>query len=398
MKIARIATVPFFLQSHLRGQIRAIAAAGHEVALISSDGPEVADLATIPGVRFHGIEIPRKIAPFRDLIALWALTRLFRREQYDIVHSTTPKAGLLTAIAGWLAGVPVRMHTFTGQVWMEKRGVTRYLAKTADRLTAALNTQCYADSSSQRDFIVAEGVAAPQQIKVLEAGSLAGVELHRFDPERWRSERHAIRAELRIDPGVIVISFIGRMTRDKGIQELVTAFQMLRRDGVECVLLLVGPRDPDWHALSPEVRHAMGHDPAICCVGYSNQPERYLAISDVFCLPSYREGFGNVAIEAAAMGVPAIGTDIVGLRDAIVGGKTGLLVPPKDANALAGALATLMTDPELRRSMGEQGRLRATAQFDARRINAAVIEEYEKPPQRFRRDGEHAGENNRKAG
>lgn len=399
MKIARIATVPFFLQSHLRGQIRAIVAAGHEVALISSDGPEVPDLSVISGTCFRCIEIPRKIAPIRDLIALWKLIKLFRRERYDIVHSTTPKAGLLTAIAGRVAGVPVRLHTFTGQVWMEKRGTTRYLAKMADRLTAFLDSQCYADSASQRDFMVAEGIAGAAQIKVLEAGSLAGVELQRFDPKRWAPQRHTIREELRISRSAVVISFIGRVTRDKGIQELVTAFQSLRRGSAECVLLLVGPRDPDWHDLSSEVRDALERDPSIICVGYSSEPERYLAITDIFCLPSYREGFGNVAIEAAAMGVPTVGTEIVGLRDAIVGGKTGLLVPPKDATALARALATLMADPELRRTMGEQGRLRASANFDARRINAAVIEEYARLHTRSGRDGEaNVRRHSRKAG
>ncbi len=378
MRICRTATVPFFLQNHLREQIRATVAAGHEVTLVSSAGQEVAALKNLPGIRFHQIEIPREIAPVRDLIALWHLFRLFRRERFDVVHSTTPKAGMLTAIAAYLARVPIRLHTFTGQVWMEKRGLVRFLAKAGDRVTAALNTQCYADSFSQRDFILAERVAKPSQIRVLGSGSLAGVDLRRFDLAAWVPRREAIRAELGLPVGAKVISFIGRLTRDKGLDELVSAFQALRNRGMNCVLLLIGPQDTDWDTLSPKARQAIEHDPAIRSMGYSSEPERFLAVTDVFCLPSYREGFGNVVIEAAAMGVPTVGTDIVGLRDSIVDGETGVLVPPKDAAALAKALDRLLADEPQRARIGEQARARAVAQFDAQIVNAGVIAEYQR--------------------
>ncbi len=377
MKIARVATIPFVLQNHLRGQICATIAAGHEVTLISSEGPEVPLLAAIPGVRFHHIEIPRNISPLRDALALWKLFTLFRRERYDIVHSTTPKAGLLTAVAARLAGIALRLHTFTGQVWMERRGLTRFLAKLGDRVTARLNTHCYADSPSQREFIVAERVAAPEHVAVLEAGSIAGVDLARFDPAAW-SNKESLRASLGIPQDLTVVTFIGRLTRDKGIEELVKAFESLRAAGADCLLVLVGPRDPDWNVLAAEVRHSVETDPFIRAIGYSQEPERYLAVTDIFCLPSYREGFGNVALEAAAMGVPAVGTDIVGLRDAIVDGETGLLVPARHADALARALGRLMADGALRRSMGEKARRRAVARFDARHVNAAVILDYQR--------------------
>ena len=376
MKIARIATIPFFLQNHLREQICATVAAGHEVTLVSSSGPEVSLLSTIPGVRFHVIEIPRKISPLRDLLALWQLFKLFRREHYDIVHSTTPKAGMLAAMAAYLARIPVRLHTFTGQVWMEKRGILRYLAKAGDRVTASLNTQCYADSFSQREFIIAEQVASPRQIRVLGAGSLAGVDLQRFNPDAWVTRKHSILAELGINPGTRVITFIGRLTRDKGIDELVMAFESLRNGGMECVLLLVGPQDTDWDTLSAAVRHTIKNDSSIRCVGYSSEPERYLAITDIFCLPSYREGFGNVVIEAAAMGVATVGTDIYGLSDAVVNGETGMLVPPRDAAALAITLSALLADEKRRAQMGSAAKRRAEELFSANEVNGKVIEEY----------------------
>lgn len=378
MKIARIATVPFFLQNHLREQIVASVAAGHELVLIASEGPEMAQLRAIPGVRIQCIHIPRRIAPLHDMWALWRLYRLFRRERFDIVHSTTPKAGLLTALAGALARVPLRLHTFTGQPWVELSGLKRLLARNADRITAGLDTHCYADSPSQRAFLVGEHIASPQRLTVLGAGSLAGVNLARFDPERWHALRQSIRADLGVEPDTSVITFIGRLNRDKGLQELVAAFAELRQRGLACKLILVGPRDVDWHELSASCRHAIEHDPAIISVGYSAEPERYLAISDVFCLPSYREGFGNVVIEAAAMGVPTVGTDIVGLRDAIVDGETGMLVPPRQVAALAEALQMLLRDPALRQRLGAQARKRAIAEFKANSVNASVLAEYQR--------------------
>jgi glycosyltransferase involved in cell wall biosynthesis len=372
VKIARVATVPFFLYNHLRQQAAATAAAGHEVVLISSGGAEADWLRAIPGIRFQEIDIPRKISPWRDLRALWQLYALFRRESFDIVHSTTPKAGMLCAIAGWLARIPVRLHTFTGQAWVEMRGAARQAAKRGDWLTGHLDTLCYADSASQRDFIVSEGVCRANRIRVLGAGSLAGVDLARFDPGQWSAARAAALRDLGIPPGFRVITFIGRLTRDKGLAELTKAFNAVRQR-VPSVLLLIGPAETEDGSLT----HAAttGQDADVRMIGYSPEPQRYLAISDLLCLPSYREGFGNVVIEAASMGVPAVGTDIVGLRDAIVNGETGLLVPPKDAASLADAMLTLLTDESRRLAMGEQARRRAVSEFDAAKVNAGVIEE-----------------------
>lgn len=374
MKIARIATVPFFLYNHLREQVAAIAAAGHEVVLISSGGEETGRLQQIPGVRFQEIEIPRKISPLRDLRALWRLYRFFRRERFDVMHSTTPKAGMLCAIAAWLARIPLRLHTFTGQPWVELHGPVRFVAKAGDWITSHLNTLCYADSLSQRDFIVTEGICSEDRIRVPGAGSLAGVDLGRFDPEKWKAARETTRRELEIPPGSKVVTFIGRITRDKGVGELRAAFDALRKRGLQCTLLLIGPEDAADGTLHS---HTGGkQDADVRYIGYSKEPERYLAVTDVFCLPSYREGFGNVVIEAAAMGVPAVGTDIVGLRDAISDGNTGLLVPVKNVTALADALGKLLEDDGLRHAMGEQARKRAVAEFDARRVSAMVLEEY----------------------
>jgi glycosyltransferase involved in cell wall biosynthesis len=376
MKIARVATVPFFLYNHLRGQISATVAAGHKVTLISSDGPEVQLLSEIIGSRFCAIRIPRKISMVHDLAALWKLYRCFRKERFDVVHSTTPKAGMLSAIAAKLAGVPIRLHTFTGQPWVEMRGIRRLIAKAGDWVTATLNTTCYTDSPSQRDFIISEGIVSRDKIQVLGDGSLAGVDLKRFNQEVWRGSRAAILEQLAIPTGYKVIAFIGRLTGDKGIGELLIAYQLLRHKRLKCVLLLIGPEETGDKALVPLERDLSGAD--IRFIGYSSQPEQYLSVVDIFCLPSYREGFGNVTIEAAAMGIPTVGTNIVGLKDAVIDGVTGLLVPPKDHVALASALEVLINDDKQRIAMGKSARARAIALFDSRKVNDAVTKEYQR--------------------
>jgi glycosyltransferase involved in cell wall biosynthesis len=374
LKIARIATIPFFLYNHLRDQVAATAAAGHEVVLISSGGEEAETLRAIPGVRFKEIDIPRKISPLRDLRALWQLFLFFRRERFDIVHSTTPKAGMLCGIAGFLARVPVRLHTFTGQPWVELRGMVGFAARAGDWLTGHLDTFCYADSLSQRDFLVAEGICRADRIRVPGAGSLAGVDLARFDPGKWAATKDRTLHDLGIPAGCRVITFIGRLTRDKGINELLEAFRAISQHDTQCVLLLVGPGEDEDGTIRKNVRRKS--DARVRAIGYSAEPERYLAVSDIFCLPSYREGFGNVVIEAAAMGVPSVGTSIVGLRDAIVDGETGLLVPPKDSASLARTIEALLADDARRQDMGRKARERAVSLFDARNINAAVLNEY----------------------
>jgi glycosyltransferase involved in cell wall biosynthesis len=376
MRICRAATVPFFVAHHLKSQIKAMAAAGHEVVIVSSSGPQLMQLVKELGVQAHPILIRRMVSPISDLRSLIAMYRYFSRERFDIVHSTTPKAGLLCAMAAFLARVPIRLHTFTGQPWARLAWPLRWLVKNGDRVIVWLNTKCYADSRSQADFLVSQGVAAPGGIAVLGHGSLGGVDLVQFNPDRWRTRYAKIREELGIPPGAKIITYIGRVTRDKGIGELVAAFKRLMNSGINACLLLVGPFEPERDPLPDEVEEQIRHETRIKAVGYSMEPERYMSVSDVFCLPSYREGFGNVVIEAAAMGVPTVGTRIVGLVDSVVDGKTGILVPPRDVDALAEALSRMLRDESLRMRMGKAAQERAISLYDANVANQFLLDEY----------------------
>jgi glycosyltransferase involved in cell wall biosynthesis len=371
LRIARVSTVPFFLVTQLAGQIEYLARCGANVTVITSWGPELQSFL-VDKVSVEQIEIPRSISPVKDVVALFQLIWLFRRNRFDIVHSTTPKAGLLCALAGLFARVPVRLHTFTGQPWISMFGLVRLLAWSADWLIVKLDTRCYADSESQRGFLIAEGLICEEKIGVLGKGSLAGVELRRFDIDRWsESDKVALRRELGLSDCSRIILFAGRVTRDKGVRDLLQAFEMLQKEGYDADLLLVGPQDDERGGAVD-----LSRLPRVNYVGYTDCPERYMAIADFLCLPSYREGFGTVVIEAAAMGLPTVGTRIYGLTDAIEEGATGLLVPPRDIPALAEAMRTMLDEPDLLARFGRTARARCVEYFDAERVNVLVAEEY----------------------
>ena len=362
--VASEMTVTAFLLSHMRALSRK-----YDVSVVANTqnpnfpGQYGLDVRVIP------VAVRREIRPVADLRALLALMRIFRREQFDLIHSVTPKAGLLAMLAGWMAGTPVRSHIFTGQVWVTRKGPMRWLLKTMDRLLARAATHLLADSFSQRDFLIREGVVEPKKISVLAKGSISGVDVERFRPDA--EARAGVRASLALAEGDLLFMFLGRLNRDKGVPELAQAFSRLPE---QCHLALVGP---DEEGMAEGIRAWAGDAASrVHLVGPTIEPWRFLAAADVFCLPSHREGFGTSAIEAAACGVPAVATRIYGLTDAVVEGETGLLVPPGDVDALAGAMRRLAEDVELRRRLGEQARERAIRDFSSEQVTRAWMDYY----------------------
>ena len=376
VRIARVSTVPYFVVSQLKGQIEYLSRMGEKVVVVTSPGPEL-KMITAENVSVETVEIPRSIQPLRDLMALFRLFRCFRRYHFAIVHSTTPKAGLLCAVAGVLSRVPVRLHTFTGQPWVNLTGPVRQFARWADWVIGRLSTGCYADSESQREFLVAEGVVPASKIGVIGKGSLAGVDLQRFDPARWSGgEKSALRRELGLSESGRTILFVGRITNDKGVGELLKAFEALLHQDYDLDLLLVGPLDAELGGKAGLDVEALAKLSRVHHVGYTDCPERYMAISDFLCLPSYREGFCTVVIEAAAMGLPTLGTRIYGLSDAVEDDVTGLLVPPRNVEALAGAMRAMLDDQSRLARMGKAARARCIEYFDAAYVNSLLVAEY----------------------
>jgi glycosyltransferase involved in cell wall biosynthesis len=318
------------------------------------------------------VAIERAIRPWKDLLALWSLYQTFRVNKPDAVHTITPKAGLLGMAAAWLARVPVRVHSFTGQVWVTQTGLMKHVLMWADRCIAALATDVLVDSPSQRDFLLKHGIVTSEKSDVLGPGSICGVDTARFTPDL--ADRIALRAELGIEADSKVLLYLGRLNHDKGVLDLADAFFMLAKSNQRLVLLMVGP---DEAGISEQIAERCGEKRSrLIRVGFTNTPERYMRVADLFCLPSYREGFGSSVIEAASCGVPAVTSRIYGLTDAVVEGATGWLHEPGDVNDLSDTIAAALADSAHLKQMGAQAREHAVAVFAQEKITGAMVAFY----------------------
>ena len=346
------------------------------VTVITSRGEMSHELMKNTHITYMPVNIEREINLVKDFLSLIALISTFRKNKFDIIHSTTPKAGLLCAIAGVFSGTKIRLHTFTGQPWATMTGVKRSILKSCDRIIGLFNTHCYADSESQREFLVSRGIIKAEKISVIGAGSIAGIDLNRFDPSRYTLEQiNSLREDLGIPASGKILLFVGRITPDKGIKELILAFSEIVNKDSNIFLVFVGPFESSGQDIVLQFAD-VNVQKNIKTVGYSDEPEKYMALADLLCLPSYREGFGTVVIEAAAMGTPTIGTDIYGLSDAVVDGVTGVLVPVRDSAALEAAILSTLNNAPLMSAMGAAARDRARSDFGAKICSDLLINEY----------------------
>ncbi|MEY3654224.1 MAG: hypothetical protein RL739_2394 [Pseudomonadota bacterium] len=366
-----VATTPFAVNAFLRTHLLALAET-HDVTLCvnTTAYPLVDDVAR--AVRVRHIDIARKISPWQDLRALFQLLHCFWEIRPATVHSLTPKAGLLAMLAGWLARVPWRFHTFTGQVWATKTGIGRSVLKGIDRLIAMCASRVFADSASQCRFLEAEGVVRYGGVNVLGQGSMAGVDLARFRPDP--AARAALRTKTGVADAVPVFIFVGRLVRDKGIFDLVEAFATLNARHGQWELWMVGPDEESLQANLQNEGQRLGA--RIRWFGPTPVPERYMAAADVFVLPSYREGFGSVVIEAAACGIPTIAYRIDGLVDAIVENHTGCFVDVGNVKELSQTMERLGSNPEVLGKLGKAARQRAFNDFSSSTVSAAWLAFY----------------------
>ena len=303
--------------------------------------------------------IVRPIAPWSDIQALWVLYWRFKKDSPLVVHSITPKAGLLSMIAAWLARVPIRVHSFTGQVWVTRNGPMRWLLKTADKCIVALATDILIDSPSQQNFLIKQGIVTAARSSVLGAGSICGVNTERFLPDEFT--REVVRNELGATFDAVVCLYLGRLNLDKGILDLALAFAQVAGQHPKAQLWVVGPDEADYFqrmklVLGPIARQVKRVD-------YTTTPERFMQAADLICLPSYREGFGSSMIEAAACGVPALASRIYGLTDAVVEGQTGWMHKAGDVQELAQHLDRLFANPAELALKGREARQYVEANF-----------------------------------
>ncbi|MBK5275237.1 MAG: glycosyltransferase [Desulfuromonadales bacterium] len=360
-------TICAFLANHIRllGQF-------FDVSVIANFDRNI-PLKGVTGARhLCDVTIERKIDIIRDIKALIALFRHFSHYRYDIVHSVTPKAGLLAMAAARLAGVPVRIHTFTGQVWVTQTGFKRMLLKSMDRLLAGMATHILVDSASQRTFLINEGVVPPLKSTVLAKGSISGVDTVRFSPDS--DVRSDVRSELGVVEGDVVFLFLGRLNRDKGVLDLAAAFASIAGQRSDTWLLLVGPDEEGMrHKIERECSRFLDR---VRFIPYTSTPEKFMVAADVFCLPSYREGFGTVVIESASSGIPAIGSNIYGISDAIEDGRSGLLFEVGNIVMLSDKMFELICDKEVRIRMGKYARERAISHFQSDMLSIELMQYY----------------------
>lgn len=345
------------------GQLRALREAGFEVTLISAPGPDLDQTAEQEGVASRAVPMEREMALWKDSVSLWRLWRLLRELRPSLVNVGTTKAGLLGGIAAWLAGVPCRVYTLHGLRLETTRGAKRRLLTWCEKLSCRLAHRVLCVSESVRTRAVELGLTPRDKAVVLGAGSFNGIDAARFapTPERARSAA-ALREKLGIPPGAPVIGFVGRVTRDKGVTELVKAYLLVRARLPEARLLVLGhfeTGDP----IPKETRHFLERDAGVICLGHVPDPSRYYQVMEVLALPTYREGFPTVALEASAAAKPVVTTCATGACDAVVEGVTGLKVPVGEVKALAEALLRVLQDPELAQRLGRQGRARILRDF-----------------------------------
>lgn len=347
----------------LAGQLRYFAEQGLRVTLVTSPGPDLAGLADREGAEVLTVPMAREIHPLSDMVSLVRLILLFRRLRPDIVNASTPKAGLLGLLAARAAGVPVPIYTLRGLRLETATGLRRRLLYLAELVAAASASKVLCVSESLRRRAVELRLVDEGKTLVPGSGSSNGVDLQRFAAAAADTERTlALSRDLRLPDGAPIIGFVGRLTRDKGLAELATAFDRVSERIPEARLLLVGDfenGDPVPEALERRLRE----DPRIRITGFVHDTAPYYPLMEVLALPSYREGFPNAPLEAAAAGVPTVGSRATGVVDAVVDGRTGSLVPVGDAEALADALLACLHDPAHRRAMGEAALARAGEEF-----------------------------------
>ena len=324
-------------------------------------------------IEIKPLRIERKIHLLKDLNALISLYKIFIDEKFDTIHSISPKAGLLSHIAGYFANIEIRIHTFTGQIWANKKGIFRKLFKLIDKLIVLLSNNILIDSHSQKKFLIKENIVKKENSYVLASGSLSGVDLDRFYPSK--EVKKDIRKKLNININDIILLYVGRLNKDKGIIELLLSFKELRQKYKFLNLVIVGEDEINIDKKLKEILN--NNQERIFLNKFSKYPEYFMMASDILILPSFREGFGSVVIEAGACQIPSIVSKIYGLNDSIIENETGLFFTPGNVKDLIIKIEKLLINKQLRKKMGKNSLIRSKKIFSNRLLTQALLNFYE---------------------
>lgn len=374
-KLFRVTTVPESLNILLRGQHKFMSKNGFEVIGISSAGNALYEVSQEEEIRVIEINMSRKITPIKDFLSVYNLYKLIKKEKPIIVHSHTPKAGVVAMMAAKIANVPIRLHTVAGLPLMEAKGIKRKLLNFVEKVTYACATKVYPNSKGLYDFIVQEELISSIKMKIIANGSSNGIDTSYFDSERISEEqRHELRTKLNIQKTDFVFVFVGRLVGDKGINELIDAFARIK--GYNVKLLLVGGLESDLDPLKSETIHEIDKNKNIISVGFQKDVRPYFAISHCLVFSSYREGFPNVVMQAGAMGLPSIVSNINGCNEIIQEGINGSIIPSKDRESLYKVMHKIISDEAWRKQLAGNARDIIVSHYEQKLVWDALLIEY----------------------
>ncbi len=383
-KLMRITTVPISLLVLLKKQL-VFMSQYFDVLAVSSAGDALQQVGKEAPVRIKAVNMTRRVTPLQDLVGIFKLCRVMLAERPSIVHTHTPKAGLLGMIAAKLVGVPIRLHTVAGLPVLEKKGLLKWIMGITEILTSACATHIYANSPNMMRLMIDRRYCTGKKIKVIGRGSTGGIDTAMFNPDLPEiiAAKTETRIALRLKDDAFVYCFIGRMVGDKGISELVSAFCNLYKQNPQIVLLLVGPFENELDPLPVAIHKLIKEHEGIRWLDFQTDIRKYLAISDVFVFPSYREGFPNVIMQAGAMGVPCIVSNINGCNEIINEGINGLIVPVKNIPHLEQAMARLHATPTERLNMATASRAIIQSRYESDLLIGQIFLEYQLQIQKY---------------
>ncbi|MBU3822291.1 glycosyltransferase family 4 protein [Flavobacteriaceae bacterium XHP0103] len=379
-KIVRITTVPSSISGLLKGQLKFMSNY-YDILGVSSEGENnlLENFGIDQGIRVHKIEMTRKISPISDLKALYLLYKLLKKEKPFIVHSHTPKAGTIGMLAAKLANVPHRLHTIAGLPLLEATGFKRYILDTVEKITYSCATQIFPNSYGLKKIIIESKFTTENKLKVIANGSSNGIDTKHFNPELYENNsKTRIREELGFNNEDFIFVFAGRMVKDKGVNELIKAFEKISNEFKHTKLLLMGDYERDLDPLLPQTEEIIETNKNIKFIGFIKDIRPYFSASDVLAFPTYREGFPNVVMQACAMNLASIVTDINGCNEIIEHNYNGIIIPPKDEQALYEAMKFMLNNPEKRKEMAQVSRSKIVDNYEQEVVWKALLKEYDK--------------------
>jgi len=376
IKIIRATTIPLSLEKLLENQL-AFIKSFYDIVAVSSDEEKLKKFARSQGVKWYSIKMTRKITPIIDLISLLKMYLLILREKPDIVHTHTPKAGIIGMLAAYIANVPIRLHTVAGLPLLETTGTRRIILNFVEKVTYKCSTKVYPNSYGLKKIILKHRFTSENKVKVIGNGSSNGIDTSYFDPELFSiKDKEVVKTNLGIKTTDFVFIFVGRVVGDKGINELVASFEKLCLVEENLKLLLVGPFEDELDPLQKKTKRLINNNENIISVGYQKDVRPYFSISNCLVFPSYREGFPNVVMQAGSMSLPSIVTDINGCNEIIENNVNGKVIKVKNISAVYDAMLEMYTDKQLYNLIKEKTRNIIKQRYERKLFWDLLLSEY----------------------